>query len=343
MPRLCSSLLLSLWIASSASAVTLDWTFVGYAGNPADTQVMDDGTTSYGSVPYAYNVGTYEVTNAQYAEFLNAKAAVADPYEIYDPQMSEGGGYGYGGIQRTGSPGNYTYSTFPGQYGFPGSESKPVTYITFYDALRFANWMNNGQGNGDTETGTYTLLGGTPTPSNGTTVTRNPGATIALPTEDEWYKAAYYDALSASYLEYPAGSNAPTTCAQPGPAPNSANCDALNGPRNPTIVGGYTGSRSPVGTYDQGGNVLEWSETIVSSGDRIVRGGSYESYNADTLSASLRAHTSLTGNAAYTYLDEGIRLVMIPEPSTGLLVFAGLLGLAGQRRRLSKIVDIPAD
>ena len=39
----------------------------------------------------------------------------------------------------------------------------PVNYVDFYDALRFANWMNNGQGNGDTETGAYTLLGGTPT------------------------------------------------------------------------------------------------------------------------------------------------------------------------------------
>jgi hypothetical protein len=32
------------------------------------------------------------------------------------------------------------------------------------------------------------------------------------------------------------------------------------------------------------------------------------------------------------YNDFGFRLATIPEPGTGLLVFAGLLGLAGWRR-----------
>jgi formylglycine-generating enzyme required for sulfatase activity len=181
MSRLCSGLLLSLLIASSASAVTMAWTFVGNPGNRADTEVMIDGTTGYGSVPYAYNIGTYEVTNAQYAEFLNAKAA-ADPLGL-NASM----GSGVGGIARSGGSGGYTYSTFAFH------EDKPVEYVSYFDALRFANWLNNGQGAGDTETGAYTLLGGTATPSNGTTVTRNAGATIVLTSENEWYKAAYYD------------------------------------------------------------------------------------------------------------------------------------------------------
>jgi sulfatase modifying factor 1 len=84
--------------------------------------------------------------------------------------------------------------------------------VSFYDTLRFANWLNNGQGSGDTETGAYTLLGGTQTPSNGTTVTRNPGATIALPSDNEWYKAAYYDASSTDYFLHPTRSNAATAC-----------------------------------------------------------------------------------------------------------------------------------
>lgn len=84
MPRLFSSLLLSLLIGSSASAVTMDWTFIGDPGNPADTKAMtccgdSIGTTGYGSVQYSYSIGTYEVTNAQYAEFLNA-VAQTDPY-----------------------------------------------------------------------------------------------------------------------------------------------------------------------------------------------------------------------------------------------------------------------
>ena len=37
-----------------------------------DTVVEQDGTTGYGSVPYSYNIGTNDVTNTQYAAFLNA-------------------------------------------------------------------------------------------------------------------------------------------------------------------------------------------------------------------------------------------------------------------------------
>jgi len=40
MPRLRSSLLLSLLIASSASAVTMDWTPIGNPGNACDTQLQ---------------------------------------------------------------------------------------------------------------------------------------------------------------------------------------------------------------------------------------------------------------------------------------------------------------
>jgi hypothetical protein len=73
MPRWCSSLLVSLLIASSASAVTMDWTPIGNPGNASDN-------TGFGAVGYAYHIGTYEVTNTQYAEFLNARA-VSDPLE----------------------------------------------------------------------------------------------------------------------------------------------------------------------------------------------------------------------------------------------------------------------
>ncbi|MGH9203061.1 MAG: hypothetical protein ACRD2A_17690 [Vicinamibacterales bacterium] len=48
----------------------MDWTFIGDAGNPCDEQGNGD--------PYdTYEIGTHEVTNAQYAEFLNAEAAAA--------------------------------------------------------------------------------------------------------------------------------------------------------------------------------------------------------------------------------------------------------------------------
>ena len=83
-----------------------------------------------------------------------------------------------------------------------------MNYVTWYDAIRFANWLHNGQGSGDTETGAYTLLGNaTPTPSNGPSITRNPGATWFLPSENEWYKAAYHNPAANSYSLYPTSSH----------------------------------------------------------------------------------------------------------------------------------------
>ena len=129
-----------------------------------------------------------------------------------------------------------------------------MDWISFFDALRFTNWMNNGQGNGDTETGAYTLRGGTTVPSNGASVTRNAGATIFLASEEEWYKAAYYNASTASYFDYPANSDSPRSCSAPTNLANHANC-GYSQFRIPQPVGSYAGSASPYGTYDQGGNL----------------------------------------------------------------------------------------
>ena len=99
-----------------------------------------------------------------------------------------------------------------------------MNYVTWYDAIRFANWLNNGQGNGDTETGAYTLgtlgAGGIPvTPP----LTHNAGAQVWLPTENEWYKAAYYNPGSSSYYLYPTSSNVIPTASGPTALANHAN------------------------------------------------------------------------------------------------------------------------
>src|SRR5262245_55146832 len=122
---------LSLLIASSAPAVTMDWAFVGGPGNACDTQPQG----CFGAVDYAYNIGKYEVTNAQYVEFLNAKAA-SDPLGLYNAEMAS-----LGGITRSGVSGSFAYSVIAGR------ANMPVNYTSVYDTMRFANWMNNGQGN----------------------------------------------------------------------------------------------------------------------------------------------------------------------------------------------------
>ena len=52
------------------AGVTIAWSPVGNPGNTADT-------TGFGAVSYAYNIGTYDVTNSQYVAFLNSIDATA--------------------------------------------------------------------------------------------------------------------------------------------------------------------------------------------------------------------------------------------------------------------------
>jgi formylglycine-generating enzyme required for sulfatase activity len=205
-----------------------------------------------------------------------------------------------------------------------GGENLPVNYVSYFDALRFVNWMNNGKGSGDTETGSYTLLGGTFTPSNSATVTRNAGAVIVLPNDDEWYKAAYYN--GSTYFDFPTGTDAQITCAAPNGAGNQANCGYAVG--DLTAVGSYTGSASPYGTFDQAGNVAEWNDAVLGDGSKVYRGGDFAE-----LGDFARGGARFAGGP-YTAADFiGFRIAMVvPEPTTGLLVIAGLLGFGLHRR-----------
>jgi formylglycine-generating enzyme required for sulfatase activity len=272
-------------------------------------------TTGRGAVADLYLISKYETTNAQYAQFLNAVAAT-DTFGLYNTNMA--GPSPYGGIRRSGSPGSYTYSVIGGR------GSKPVNYVSPYDALRFANWLHNGQPSGaqdstTTEDGAYTFTGPTSVGE------RNVGARIFLPSEDEWYKAAYYNAVSHSYFNFPAGSDVQTTCAAAGATPNTANCDFVVG--DLTNVGSYTGSASPNGTFDQGGNVWEWSEAFDLGPPRSPRGGCFF-----TTPYCLRASSNCIFSTDESQ-NIGFRVAMIPEPSTALLLATGLAGLAARGRR----------
>jgi formylglycine-generating enzyme required for sulfatase activity len=271
----------------------LEWVSIGDVNNAADT-------TGYGSVTYPYQISRYEITNAQYAAFLNAVATNDDPNALYDLHMeidpptnpiyiSEAGG-----IHRTGTQAPYSYAAKP------GFECRPVNYVSVYDAMRFINWLHNGQPTGAqvqgiTETGAYTFTGAT------SVGTRNPGANVFLTSEDEWYKAAYYDADAGLYYGYPAGSNAATTCTDaPGNSLNSANCYA--GVIDSSIVGSFPRASSPYGTYDQGGNLWEFIEATgsLSGGlpSLVARGGAYI-HAASYLAAS--SHQTFNGGGSYAW------------------------------------------
>jgi formylglycine-generating enzyme required for sulfatase activity len=315
-------LLASLLVALPARAVDSEWVYVGNPGNPPDPGSFE------GSVPYSYSISKYEVTCTQYAEFLNAKAQ-SDPLGLYDTSMDSDATFG--GVSRGGAPGSYTYSV---KASFA---NKPVTYVSIYDAMRFANWLHNGEGSGDTETGAYTLLGGTATPSNGTTISRNADAVVAVPAVSEWYKAAYYSP-GGSYFDYPTSTDTLTECVDPASdTGNAANCDgAVDGL---TDVGAYGLSVSPYGTLDQGGNVWEWIESFrVKPGQGqgwVRRGGGWnDSYGG------LHASSSTYGGGEDGHSFTGFRVVVVPEPAQVLLVLTGGLVLTAARRQ-HRAVDSP--
>ena len=76
---------LAVLLPMTTNALNLEFVTVGDPGNEGDTKVMRlSGTTGYGAVSETYRIGKYEVTNAQYAAFLNAVAAT-DTNALYNP------------------------------------------------------------------------------------------------------------------------------------------------------------------------------------------------------------------------------------------------------------------
>lgn len=319
--------------ATLAVPITIDTVPIGNPGNAGEVQPQG----VFGGVAHEYRIGTYEVTNDQYAAFLNAKAA-SDPLNLYTTNMAINP---RGGIVRSGVSGSYTYAVKPDM------GDKPVNFVNWFDAVRFSNWLHNGQGTGDTETGAYTLLGGTPLPSNAPTITRNGGARWFLPSENEWYKAAYHQpALQGGdvddYWKYPTATNALPTIATDdavgnisNPGPNVANFNFgadWNGQHGNVTTVGSEGplSTSYYGTYDQGGNVLEWNETLIGTTGRGMRGGGW-GLSGIPLEAAFRFQVNPLSKDGGTF---GFRVATVPEPSTIVLsLLAGLaLTILGRKR-----------
>ncbi|MCF7675091.1 MAG: formylglycine-generating enzyme family protein [Akkermansiaceae bacterium] len=298
--------------ASSIGGGFIDYVTVGNPGNAADS-------TGYGAVAYEYKIAKNETTIGQYAEFLNAKAK-SDPYALYSTSMTTSS---INGISRSGSSGSYTYTVNP------GSANKPITYVSWFDAARYCNWLQNGQGSGSTETGAYTLNG-----RMSGIYTMNPGATVWIPSEDEWYKAAYYDATkggTGGYWPYPTQSN--TMGGNTIGVPNSANYydgDYVGYPGMAlTDVGAYgANSDSFYGTNDQGGNVWEWNDAVVFGSSRGLRGGPWVEY-AYGLASSYRTN----GPPWYENLDVGFRVASVPEPSCVVLTILASGMFVTRRKR----------
>ena len=280
----------------ASAVVNISWTTIGNPGNAADT-------TGYGSVSYAYNIGTYDVTNAQYVEFLNAKGS-SNSNGIYSWVMGTKGRQG-GNITRSGASGSYSYSVSSAYANLP------VVGVTWFDAARFCNWLGNGQGSGSMETGAYTLNG-----ANIGIIIANVEATVFLPTEDEWYKAAYYNGATSTYSRYPNGQN------------TISSADANYWPASTGLVNVGYGTPSSYGAYGMGGNVNQWNDAVIGS-SRGKRGGSWED-NDSAMASSFY----LGSGPSYTDYMTGFRVAsIIPEPSCVILTLLASEMLLTRRKR----------
>ncbi len=290
-------------LAVPAHAVTIDLVPVGNAANANDPATGN----LYGGVAYDYQIGTYDVTIGQYADFLNAVAAT-DTYSLYSASMATN--LNVAGIAQSGSSGSYTYSVIAASGSAPNggvsAGNRPITYVSWWDSARFTNWMANGQPTGaqnstTTENGAYNVNGATSGNAPAKNVT-NPNTSAAptffIPNESEWYKAAYYDPTlnsgTGGYYAYATQSNtAPGNIV--GSGTNQANYapglvysvtqsgDYSASQNYLTDVGAFSGSGSFYGTFDQSGNVSQWNDLDGTTASlfygywsRGVRGGSWE-------------------------------------------------------------------
>jgi len=125
--------------------------------------------------------------------------------------------------------------------------------------------------------------------------------------------------------------SAPSTNLKLG-MPGAATSDCDSTVAAVTTVGAYTGSASPYGIFDQGGNVWEWNEEIVSGSARGLRGGNWIG-DASYLAASAPNNNAPTNENS----NIGFRVAsLVPEPGPGWLGMTAVLSLAAWRKRTAK-------
>jgi hypothetical protein len=301
---------------SGGDAFTINFVNVGNPGNPDDSGTTGSYFTPYGGVAYEFRMGTYEV-NRDAITKANAQGGLG----ITLADMTS---YGGNGVNR------------------------PATGVSWNGAARFVNWLNTSTGfsaaykftsqpgdvgysaNANIELWTSGDAG-----YNASNLYRNANAYYFLPSEDEWYKAAYYSGTGSTYFDYATGSNTVPTAVSGGTGANEAiyNQTSATGPANIDNAGGL----SHYGTMGQSGNVWEWNESAFdgsnssSSEVRAFRGGNW--INPE---GTLRSSHRENADPSYVNVDFGFRVASVPEPSAAMLVLmAGGTWLLWRRARRS--------
>jgi formylglycine-generating enzyme required for sulfatase activity len=269
--------------ANSASAdvirgISMDFVTIGNAGNAGDTR-PEAYPYGCGAVGYNYRIGKYEITASQW-QTINTAA----------------------GIGNSGS----------------WSGNQPAGGISWYDAAQFCNYLTSG----DRSKGVYKFSGNNVNPGSFLGIDRNAakvayGTTYFLPTEDEWYKAAYFKPDGSDYSLYANGTD---TAPIAGVQSNYDN--AIGAPWN---VG--TGTQEQNGTFDMMGNVWEWNEALTAGLFRAIRGGSYSNAE-DVLGSSFRDSVI----PSTRFQGTGFRIASVPEPVTLLLLGLGAVILRKRKK-----------
>ena len=284
--------------------INMDFVNIGNAGNLED--IADYG--SHGAVSYNYHIAKYEVTIAQFTTAYIADSRIGNGNEDY----WDTGGRSVG-------------------------TDAPASQVSWFEAATFCNWLTSG----DAYSGGAYQFDGTGSLTNVLTraqILANGGLFYVLPTEDEWYKAAYFDASGANgYSLYANGSDSyPVGGTNANPQANYMGNDEgyVNEDPNWTWAVG-TGGIEQNGTYDMMGNVEEWMENSLN--DDVVRGGYYFDIT-NAVSAAGRA--SWTGGVEDYAI--GFRVASVPEPAVVSLLLSSGLMLLGIRRFFGSEEDNPA-
>lgn len=245
--------------------------------------------TGYGAVGYTYQISATEVTIAEF--------------------MASGAG---NGNENYWNDGTRTVGS-----------NAPASRVSLYEAMKYCNWLTTG----DINSGLYTNNGSGVWSSKLTRAQVMAGSVnyFALPTENEWYKAAYFKPDASGYSLYANGSG---TIPVHGTADgwNYYNSGYVNPDPNYTWTVGY-GCEEQNGTYDMMGNLWEWVED--SSG--VLHGGSFYRDEFFLRSSVRNLNPPSDENSHF-----GFRVVAIPEPATALLFGIGSLGAWMVRRNKAK-------
>ncbi len=212
--------------------------------------------------------------------------------------------------------------------------NKPATQVSWFEAAQFVNWLNTSKGSTPAykfnDQGVFQLWEPTDDGYDSENLFRNTEAQYFLPSADEWYKAAFYDPVTAQYFDFPNGSDTTPLPVVSGTDPNTAVYN-LGGPADIFLAGGP----SPFGTVAQAGNVKEWEETalvLLNEDPQSLRGlrgfGSSGTITTLDLSSSFRSRSlpwRSLGNV-------GFRVAAIPEPSTLVLINFSAVAVLLRRR-----------